>query len=185
MYVQHKLIPSITLKKRYLLTYFFGHYNLFQVLASANFRRHTTRAVAAWRHFVITFCCYILIQLFSPTLARPSFSATSTTWTLRTGLELSIGATWPSHRRRYIFTSLRQCHRIYRTALGSIVCAILLYRRKVHKSYVGFSSRRRLMLAHLKMSSSGVKVRYTVLHILIVVAIYLNEYAYASILSCW
>ena len=32
--------------------------------------RHTSRAIAAWRQF----------QLFSPTLARPSFSATSATW---------------------------------------------------------------------------------------------------------
>ena len=52
------------------------------------------------------------------------------------------------------YASLRRCHCIYRTAAGSSVCAILLSRRKVHKSYVRFSSRRRLMLAHLKMSSS-------------------------------
>ena len=37
----------------YLLTYFLGHYNLLQVLASANLRSHTSRAVAAWRQFRI------------------------------------------------------------------------------------------------------------------------------------
>ena len=36
-----------------LLTYLFGHYNPLQVLASANLRRHTSRAVAAWRQFRI------------------------------------------------------------------------------------------------------------------------------------
>ena len=36
-----------------MLTYLFGHYNLLQVLALANLRRHTSRAVAAWRHFRI------------------------------------------------------------------------------------------------------------------------------------
>ena len=30
-----------------LFTYLFGHYNLLQVLDSANLRRHTSRAVAA------------------------------------------------------------------------------------------------------------------------------------------
>ena len=35
------------------LTYLFGHYNLLQVLASANLRRHTSRTVAAWRQFRI------------------------------------------------------------------------------------------------------------------------------------
>ena len=35
-----------------------------------------------------------------------------------------------------------------------LVCAILLYCRKVHKSYVGFSCRRRLMPTDLKISTS-------------------------------
>ena len=52
-----------------------------------------------------------------------------------------------------IFLATR-CHRIYRTAPGSTVCAILLHHRKVPISYVGFSSRWRLMLAHLMMSAS-------------------------------
>ena len=34
-------------EKEFLLTYLFGHYNLLQILASANLRRHISRAVAA------------------------------------------------------------------------------------------------------------------------------------------
>ena len=97
--------------------------------------------------------CYIFSYLFSPTLAFPFLRLPTPGWdskTLRTGLVLSIRATWPSHQRRCILIS--RCIRIYRSASGSIVCAVLLYRRKVHKSYVGFSSRRRLMLAYLKTS---------------------------------
>ena len=35
----------------FLLTYLLGHYNLLQVLTSANLRRLISRAVAAWRQF--------------------------------------------------------------------------------------------------------------------------------------
>ena len=48
--------------------------------------------------------------------------------------------------------SLHRCYRIIVQLLLPIVCGILLYRRKVQKSYVGFSSRTGLMVAHLKMS---------------------------------
>ena len=68
--------------------------------------------------------------------------------TLRTGLKLSIRATLPSHRRRC--TGSKSSYISY----SSIVWAILLYSRKVHKSYIGFYSRRRLMLAHMKLSTS-------------------------------
>ena len=152
--VSHVLLASLP-----LLTYLFGHYNLLQVLASANLRRHTSRAITAWRQFripsVLSYSSTWLAKRWEgrPCLRHPPPDSDSKT--LRTGLELSIRATWPSHRRRCILMpSLRRCDRIYRTASGSIVCAILLYRRKVHKSYVGFSSRRRLMLAHLQMSAS-------------------------------
>ena len=41
------------------LTYLFGHYNMLKILDSANLRRHTLRAVVAWRQFriasVVTF----------------------------------------------------------------------------------------------------------------------------------
>ena len=42
------------------------------------------------------------------------------------------------------YASLHRCHRIYPTAPGSIVCAILLYIKNEHTFYVGFSSRERL-----------------------------------------
>ena len=45
--------PTKDILLTYLLTYLFDHYNLLQVLASANLRRHTSRAVAAWRQFRI------------------------------------------------------------------------------------------------------------------------------------
>ena len=58
--------------------YLFGHYNLLQVLASANLRRHTSRAIAAWRQFRIP--SVVTFSFISSALARPSFSATSTSW---------------------------------------------------------------------------------------------------------
>ena len=90
-----------------LLTYLFGHYNLLQVLASANLRRNTSRAVAAWLQFripnVLRFSSTCLAQRWGgrPGLRRhPSRGSDSKA--LRTGLELSIRATWLSHRRRCI-----------------------------------------------------------------------------------
>ena len=121
--------------------------NLLQLLASANLRRHTSRAVAAWRKFristVLGFSSTCLAQRWKgrPCLQHPPPGSDSKT--LRTKLELSIRETWPSHRRRCILTR-------FTTSMSSYIS----YARRVHKSYVGFSSRRRLMLAHLKMSAS-------------------------------
>ena len=89
-----------------ILTYLFGHYNLLQVLASANMRRHTSRAIAIWRqlriHIVVTFSCTCLDQRWPrrPFLQLPPSGSDSKT--LRTGLKLSIRVTWPSHRRRCV-----------------------------------------------------------------------------------
>ena len=44
---------TVVIANSYLL-YLFCHYNLLQVLPSANLRRHTSRAVAAWRQFRIS-----------------------------------------------------------------------------------------------------------------------------------
>ena len=75
----------------YLFTYLFSHYNVLQVLASANFRCHTSRAIAAWRQFrilsVVTFSSNSLAQRWRgrPFLRlRPPGSDSNT---LRTGLD--------------------------------------------------------------------------------------------------
>ena len=87
-------------------TYLFAHYNLLQVLASVNLLRHTSLAVAVWRQFripsVFRFSSTCLAQRWGgrPCLRQPPPGSDSKT--LRTGLELSIRATWPSHRRSCI-----------------------------------------------------------------------------------
>ena len=127
-------------------------------LGSANLRRHTSRAVSAWRQFripsVLRFSSTCLAQRWEAVLVCNIHHLAQ----IRRLYEL--GWSYPYERHdpaiKYVvfeYASLRRCHYIYRTAPGSIQCAILFYRRKVHKSYVGFSSRRRLMLAHLKMSA--------------------------------
>ena len=108
--------------KSYLLTYLFGHYNLLQVLASANLRCHTSRAVAPWHQFripsVLRFSSTCLAQRW---VGRPCLRQQlpgSDSKTLRTGLELSIRATWPSHRRRCIlirFTTSLSSYTSYRS----------------------------------------------------------------------
>ena len=134
--------------KNILLTYLFGHYNLIQVLASTNLRRHTSRAVAAFLDSH---------QPVWPNAGRPSLSATSTTWLRFEEFTNWVGAihtsdmTQPS--KTLYFNTLHYVDVIV-YIVQLLVCAILLCRRKVHKSYVGFSSRRRLMIAHLKMSAS-------------------------------
>ena len=120
--------------------------------------------------------------------------------TLRSRLELLMRITWPSQRRRFILIC-------FTTSMSSYIsCSSwfqrILYRRRVHKSYVGFYFRIRLMFAHLKMSRSLHQIirpaiwatyiskpsfsnRYQLIHNLKIVAIYLNGYSYASIIGCW
>ena len=87
------------------ITFFnlFGHYNLLQFLASA------TRAVAAWRQFripsVLRFSWTCLVQRWGGRPWLRHLPPGSDSKTLRTGLELSIPATWPSHRRHCILMS--------------------------------------------------------------------------------
>ena len=121
-----RLHYSYPLSTYYLLTYL---------------RRHISRAIAAWRQFripsVVTFSVTCLAQDWRglPLLRLPPPGSDSKT--LRTGLKLSQPSkTLYFNAPHYIDVIVY----IYRTAPGSIVCAILLYRRKVHKSYVGFSS---------------------------------------------
>ena len=84
----------------YILTYIFGHYNLLQVLASANLRRHTSRAVAAWRQFripsVLRFSSTCLAQRWGgrPCLRHPP--AGSESKTLRVGAIHTSDMTQPS-----------------------------------------------------------------------------------------
>ena len=136
-----------TIKSTYLFTY----------LASANLQRHTSWAIAAWYQFripsVVTFSVTCLVQRWRdrPFLRLPPPG--SVLKTLLTGLELYIRATLPSHRRRCIlirFTTSMSSYILY----SSWFHRMRLCRRKVHKCYVGFSSRRRLMFAHLTMSAS-------------------------------
>ena len=133
-------------------SYLVSRYNLLQLLAPAKLRRHKSRPIAAWRQFWI-----LCVTWTAQCCLDRSFSTTSTTC-----LTFEDFTNWVTAIHTSDMTQPSQTlsfNTLYDVIVHIVLllvpsCAILLCSRKVHKSYVEFSSRRRLTLAHLKMSAS-------------------------------
>ena len=153
------LISLLNLLK--YLTYLLGQYNLLQVLASANLRRHTSRALAAWRQFriprVLRFSLTCLAQSWGGRSCLRHPPPGSDLKTLRTGFVIHtnwVRNPYELHRRRCILIRLTTSMSSYISYSSWFRC-----RRKIHKSYVGFSYRKP---AACSSEDEGIPAKYQI-----------------------